>query len=531
MAQSVLLGNKLIKLPGTYAQLISGVTKETPLASYSNVLLIDAGAGNGFNSIKGIIGNGKECIYTLDESTANYYIKGGPLAPVVNALYHPNSENSSPGIGKLYLVKAATTTAASVKGEISLFNGAITATSLKTIEQGPICNTEIKDGILRKGFLLKAIWKAETKKAYLEIYQGTYQGTNFGGVSIGNEEENSYPSLIYRSKKCSTPQELVTFLQRNSDFKNLIQVDGLIVAKKVFDSESEIQAETSLTFEGGTETYAKNLSEVFPMTIDVDYSCMFICEEGNNQTFAAAAYDHIINDAKGIKQLVTFAENKDDAINKAQEFDSDSVVMVSGVAKKTSKTSPTGFISHDCMVNAAYVIGRIFGLSPEIAGTMKAIDIDGMEIEPSDKDLEEMLDSGVISPYHDSDLGRYVISQAVNTLQANTQLINEDCSTYSIQAKRILSIVVKNLTYQSKVDFWKGDNPVNKATLSNAYVKSWAETLLNKLTYSQNKSDNNYLLSYEVIKVETVDDAKKVYLSVTINGEITKIFFLVTVLG
>ena len=83
MAQSVLLGNKLIKLPGTYAQLISGVTKETPLASYSNVLLIDAGAGNGFNSIKGIIGNGKECIYTLDESTANYYITGANGPPFI----------------------------------------------------------------------------------------------------------------------------------------------------------------------------------------------------------------------------------------------------------------------------------------------------------------------------------------------------------------------------------------------------------------------------------------------------------------
>ena len=51
MAQSVLLGNKLIKLPGTYAQLISGVTKETPLASYSNVCHSNSEicAGNGFD--------------------------------------------------------------------------------------------------------------------------------------------------------------------------------------------------------------------------------------------------------------------------------------------------------------------------------------------------------------------------------------------------------------------------------------------------------------------------------------------------
>ena len=115
------------------------------------------------------------------------------------------------------------------------------------------------------------------------------------------------------------------------------------------------------------------------------------------------------------------------------------------------------------------------------------------------------------------------------------ELINDDCSTFSIQCKRILAQVVKNLVKQSKVDFWgsKGteDKAANKTNLSEAYVKAWTETLLSKLSVAPNKTENNYLISYEVTKVEIIQDYINVYLAVTVNGEITKIFFLVTVLG
>ena len=186
------------------------------------------------------------------------------------------------------------------------------------------------------------------------------------------------------------------------------------------------------------------------------------------------------------------------------------------------------------MVTAAKTAGRIFGLSPEIPGTLKSIGFDGLVEEPSDVELENLLDAGVITPYYDADLGYFVLSQAVNTLQQNSVLINDDCSTFSVQCKRLLAQVVKNLVKQSKIDFWgskKEDKAANKANLSEAYVKAWTETLLNKLSVAPNKTENNYLINYEVTKVEIVEDYINVYISVTVNGEITKVFFLVTVLG
>ena len=175
-----------------------------------------------------------------------------------------------------------------------------------------------------------------------------------------------------------------------------------------------------------------------------------------------------------------------------------------------------------------------FGLSPEIPGTLKSIGFDGMVSEPSDIELENLLDAGVITPYYDADLGYFVMSQAVNSLQQNMEFINDDCSTFSVQCKRILAQVVKNLVKQSKIDFWgsdKEDKVANKSNLSEAYVKAWTETLLSKFTATANKTENNYLIDFEVTKTEIVQDYINVYLSVTVNGEITKVFFLVTVLG
>ena len=526
MAQTIVFGNKVVKLPGTYARVVSGVKREIPSATYSNVLIIDAGAGNGYNSVKGIVGNGRECIYKFDQQEVNYYVKGGPLEPVIEALYNP--DKGKRGIGSLYLIKAAKSTPASAEGPISLFDGAIVATSCKTVEEGDICNTALEGKTLIGGFEIKAIMDKADKKAYIEVHQGTYKGTNYKGYAVGEVKEISTPIIIYRSKRCSTPKELVNYLSRSREFKALFKVEGLEAKKEVFlGTEKEVV----LTFKGGKDTYEKNLNEILPNIVDVDYSCLLVLEPEDKQITIPSVIKHIKEDSKGVKQVMTFQADKDDAITKAIEYDTDSLIVTSGVVKKTSKASPTGFITHDAMVTAAYALGRIFGLSPEISGTMKSLGIDGMEVEPTDKDLEDMLENGVISPYFDTDFNDFVLSQVCNSLQENTELINDDATTYSVQAKRILAQVLKNLTRKSKLDFWDKDKGVNHATLSDAYLKAWTETELEKLTYASDKAENNYLIDYEVVRVVTNGDSKEVQLAVRINGEVTKVFFLVTILG
>ena len=539
MATTVVFGNKICKLPGSYARVVSGVPRETPLASYNNFLLVDTGFGNGYNSLKGIKGNGKECVYALSAEEANYYVKGGPLEPVINGLFYP--ADNKPGISTLYLIKAATTTAASAQVTTSgkLFNNAINFTTLKTIEQGTICNTYPTTATsvnnLKKGFALVCKYDKDLGKAWVEVWEGSYRGTNLGGYELGDSEANAAPVLLFKSKKCSTPTELVNYLNNPvAGFTNYFEVTGLTTSSQNFGTANITEF---VKFSGATETYiesAADLVEVFGYTLDSDYSCMMVAEANGATNFVAAALDHIANDAKGIKMMIAAKSDSADAKLLAIESNSDSLIVTANQGINKSKYVSTGFIHHDALVTAAKTAGRIFGLSPEIPGTLKSIGFDGLVEEPSDAELENLLDAGVITPYYDADLGYFVLSQAVNTLQQNSVLINDDCSTFSVQCKRLLAQVVKNLVKQSKIDFWgskKEDKAANKANLSEAYVKAWTETLLNKLSVAPNKTENNYLINYEVTKVEIVEDYINVYISVTVNGEITKVFFLVTVLG
>ena len=148
---------------------------------------------------------------------------------------------------------------------------------------------------------------------------------------VGDDKENSFPSIVYRSKKCSSAAELVSFLQRSPEFKALLEFEGLKVAKELDDTATT----TTLNFSGGTDTYAENIHDILPKTTDVDYSCMFICEKNGTQKMVADALDHIVNDAKGIKQILTYEADIDEAILKAREYDSDSLIVATLVTPTT----------------------------------------------------------------------------------------------------------------------------------------------------------------------------------------------------
>lgn len=329
MATSVIFGNKICKLPGSYARVVSGIVRETPLANYSNFLLVDIGAGNGFNSLKGIKGNGKECVYALDEEQANYFIKGGPLEPLITALYNPAPNR--PGIGTLYVMKVATTTPASAS-VAALFGGKITFTSIKTVEEGAICNTYptgiTSETALKKGFVLKCVFNASLGKGYVEIYEGSYRGTNYKGYVVGDTEENSTPVLVYRSKKCSTPAELVNYLKNpNSGFGDYFEVEGLTTSESSFGSADISEV---VKFSGGSDIYASTpaeLSEALGNTLDSDYSCMFVAEANGTTNLLAATMNHVLNDAKGIKQVITVKAEKEDALLVSAEQDSDQLIV------------------------------------------------------------------------------------------------------------------------------------------------------------------------------------------------------------
>lgn len=114
MATEFNFNGRLVKLPGAYTQIKSGVNNPTLDFSYGNVLIIDKsgdsvfGGGSGIN---GEINQEKDSIYQFDNlDDFRSFIRGGELYDKALPLFRPNGPGSL-GISNLYYVRALDTVA------------------------------------------------------------------------------------------------------------------------------------------------------------------------------------------------------------------------------------------------------------------------------------------------------------------------------------------------------------------------------------------------------------------------------------
>lgn len=108
-------GKQVIE-PGSYARIINGTTQTPSIASFGKVMIIDTGSGafwGGGGSINGELTSAKNAVYEFDDiSDYKNFVRGGVLWDIADYLFNPS--NSGAGIPAIQIVKAATTTAASL---------------------------------------------------------------------------------------------------------------------------------------------------------------------------------------------------------------------------------------------------------------------------------------------------------------------------------------------------------------------------------------------------------------------------------
>lgn len=114
MATKVLVNGKFQTRPGVYATIKSGVKNPSPSQPYGNILIIDDGIGGAFiggSGINGQFNQGANSVYKFD-SLADFkaFTKGGALWNLSTPLFRPSG--NLPGVASVYLIQAATTTAA-----------------------------------------------------------------------------------------------------------------------------------------------------------------------------------------------------------------------------------------------------------------------------------------------------------------------------------------------------------------------------------------------------------------------------------
>lgn len=117
MATEFNFNGRLIKLPGAYSQIKSGVNNAPLDFSYGNVLIIDKSEDNVFGGGSGVAGQinqGIDTIYKFDNLTDfRQFIRGGELWDKALPLFRPNGPGSL-GISNLYYMRALTSVAATL---------------------------------------------------------------------------------------------------------------------------------------------------------------------------------------------------------------------------------------------------------------------------------------------------------------------------------------------------------------------------------------------------------------------------------
>lgn len=554
MATSKFFNGKLRKLPGVYSRIISGIKNPPQTASYNNILIIDTGSGAGFGGGAGIAGTlsqNMDSVYGINNiKDFREFVKGGLWWLLAKPLYQPNGVGV-PGIGTAYLARAYATVPAEIKyyfggdysGSLSAGSNGGTAL-IQCRNEGLVGNGALETGgNLYTGYAGKMFAGViDTNKFVIKFYEGTWKGTDTDGDDYdGVTQADAIPTIICQTPEFSNISEFVSWMQTDSTFNSYFKLKssavegtGAIAANDLINySDYELAT-------GGTETYsAAHLATVLEAVKDLDYSFV-LCDKYGDQAKGSengTILTHLITEAKfdksmfvgGGKDKDKFHNTTHGSIEIAEYYDSDRVVVVHGGVKVDSQITGVGYKEYDSIYKTAAVLGRICGLEPQVPGTFKGIDIAG-ELHPlTEREKEQCLDAGVLCTGWDSDLSRYAIVQAINTLQNNTYLINEDATSFSIQIKRIVAQLNKEIVINGKKQLFGGENSANRYSMSEAHVKTWVESYLK--TRCVITGQDNLIIKFQNVTAVRNQDMFDVTYEFEPNSEITKLLVTGIIVG
>jgi hypothetical protein len=566
MATTRLFGGKLIKLPGVYSRIVSGINSTPINTDYGKVLIIDTGLFAGYAGGPGVTGTlkqGTDSLYEFkDLGEARNIIRGGVGWKLLEKLYKPYKDQ--PGISSLYFIKANTTTQASMSFTATGGGAKGGTFAFKTLDEGKAANGVLESEIASQEYGSGAIglgeldgdklvmgygWSIATgivdnTKWIFQVWRGSYTGVHTDGISIsGVTLEGSAPILVCQSPEFNNIQDLIDWAQVDYDFNQHFAKGSCTVTGDGSINQADVTAVAGYNkATGATETYnAADLTTALEVVQGLSFTHVLCDKYGTSQYNSAtvgAIVAHLETDAKGDKYMF-YGGGKDrtefssgtGSLAQAAYFDTNRVLVCHGDALESSNLAPTGFRQWPTVYKAAAVLGRTAGLPPQVPVTNKAIGIDGEVHKLSDKQKEQALDGGVLTTFYDSDFKAVVVTEGINTLQVNRDVIRADGKSFSHQAERIKSQVNANITYNGKIDLMGQPNGVNAVTLSAQYVKDWTGKQLEAMKADPSTGKDNLILSYQDITVTQNQDTWDVTYGFGLNGERTKIFFTGVVLS
>lgn len=532
MATAFNFNGRLIKLPGAYSQITSGINNAPLNLSYGNILVIDTDDTNEYGGGSGIDGqnqNAKDAIYQFNNiRDFRRFIAGGELWDNAKPLFRPFGSGSQ-GVSNLFYIRALTTTPGSVT--LTVTNGELI---FKTKHEGLCANGVEVDNKLIKGFAVTlSAGIFDNSKFVLKFWRGTYAGNDQNGLDYSLNQQDSEPVMVAQSPEVSNIQQIIDWASNNFDFNNnFILSDSTITTTGEFDSADLSSFSGNQLFIGATQTSnAQSLDNVLDVIAELDYTHVYSLESGSDATGVnnMKILSHIENEARYDKFIVIAGgENKNEyqsvSITAAQTLNSTRALVVHGGCFENDLKVGNGLRQKNAKYKVAYVLGRAAGLEPQTPVTFKGLGYAGEVHKMTKSEREQGLDHGVITTYFDEEVGFNVITQGINTLQNNDFLVNDDGSSYSWQLMRIAAQLNKELIVNAKKQLLANQSQgPNRSTLSPAVVVEWVKSYLKRKTAKS--TEDNLIISFKEVTVTVNQDAYNITYGFQPNFEVNKLFF------
>lgn len=520
--------------PGSYAATVYNPTSVVNVAEFGNVMIIDTGlAMNGAyeyaggSGVQGELSQGLKSVYEF----TNYedflaFMGGGLVGDIANKIFTPL--DGSAGAPKLYYVRAAKTTCATLTATISGTNALV----LKCKNEGIVGNGVKVDDVLKVGYGAQIVAGETADTFKLQVFRGSFMGVDDAGEAFGAKSEaDAVPNLIAESGDLTTLQELYDWARSNK------QMLANFVVSMTGDGETELAAVALTLATGGTTEYmgGTEYADVLEAIAELDVT-FFLCTNlnaANGKGVDAATNGKLFT---FLKQTAKFTEfmvvpggeddtdlfgdaNTSEAI--AKYFNSGQVVCVHGAPIVTRKDQ-NGTKQLHTIYLAAAIVGLNAGMAAQTPLTFKRVGYQSFAYDLKKRERERALQAGIMHVRNVS--GYWCVNQGITTLLDNKKTIADDGQSFELSVELIKAQLNKELILEGQTRF----TGQTAAQASPQSVKNFTETKLASLVaYPGN---DNLLISWKNVKVVAKNSDYFITYDFVPNVPVNKTFFIGNIL-
>lgn len=520
--------------PGSYAATVYNPTSVVNVAEFGNVMIIDTGLATngayeyaGGSGVQGELSQGLKSVYEF----TNYedflaFMGGGLVGDIANKIFTPL--DGSAGAPKLYYVRAAKTTCATLTATISGSNALV----LKCKNEGIVGNGVKVDDVLKVGYGAQIVAGETADTFKLQVFRGSFMGVDDAGEAFGAKSEaDAVPNLIAESGDLTTLQELYDWARSNK------QMLANFVVSMTGDGETELAAVALSLATGGTTEYMRGTeyADVLEAIAELDVT-FFLCTNlnaANGKGVDAATNGKLFT---FLKQTAKFTEfmvvpgGEDDADlfgdtnsseSIAKYFNSGQVVCVHGAPIVTRKDQ-NGTKQLHTIYLAAAIVGLNAGMAAQTPLTFKRVGYQSFAYDLKKRERERALQAGIMHVRNVS--GYWCVNQGITTLLDNKKTIADDGQSFELSVELIKAQLNKELILEGQTRF----TGQTAAQASPQSVKNFTETKLASLVaYPGN---DNLLISWKNVKVVAKNSDYFITYDFVPNVPVNKTFFIGNIL-